>query len=154
MILELCKNLSEDLSKKKGKIIIYDRGILDRLPWMKMSVEKGTMSEDTYNKLLKLFEVDVLNRYNPIAEIFKTSPKLSVQRKGRPGRSVNIESITTFNKMLDETIPDIRKRVRYSSVIETDPYQGYMQRFITDNVDDILKGIEQEIEMKITEQIR
>ena len=34
MVLELFRNLVEDISNRKGQIVIYDRGIIDRLTWL------------------------------------------------------------------------------------------------------------------------
>lgn len=34
MVLELFRNLSEDISNKQGRIVVYDRGIIDRLTWL------------------------------------------------------------------------------------------------------------------------
>ena len=59
MILELCKNLSEDLSTEEGKVIIYDRGILDRLPWMEFALNNGAMSSNDYLAFKNVFNADI-----------------------------------------------------------------------------------------------
>ena len=38
MYSELIKNLSEDMSDNTPRVVIYDRGMLDRLPWIDFSV--------------------------------------------------------------------------------------------------------------------
>ncbi len=38
MILELMKNISEDFANGKGKVVLYDRGLVDRIPWMKCDI--------------------------------------------------------------------------------------------------------------------
>lgn len=43
MYSELMKNLSEDMSNKTPRVVIYDRGLLDRIPWIDFSVHEGSI---------------------------------------------------------------------------------------------------------------
>ena len=43
MYSELIKNLSEDMSDNTPRVVIYDRGMLDRLPWIDFSVNDGSI---------------------------------------------------------------------------------------------------------------
>ena len=146
MVLELFRNLSEDLSKKNGQVIIYDRGILDRLPWMKYDIESGIMSKKDFDRFTKLYELDCFKGYSPITQIFETSPSLSVQRKGKPGFFVNEKTITKFNNYLHESMPQIQKNSPYSNYIITDKYQGNLKEFILDNTNLIINGINKELD--------
>lgn len=40
------KNISEDFANAKGKVVIYDRGLIDRIPWMKSDISQGKMSQE------------------------------------------------------------------------------------------------------------
>lgn len=146
MVLELFKNISEDLSKDKGQVIIYDRGILDRLPWMKYDVLNGKMTESDFKRIHQLYDTDIFKKYKPVCKIFVTSPDLSIQRKGGPGTFVNQKSIQQYNQLLQYQIPEIKKRAGYSDIVYTDTYQGNIRGFIIDNTCDILNGIEKEFE--------
>ena len=45
MYSELMKNLSEDMSDLTPRVVIYDRGMLDRLPWIDFSVHEGSIPQ-------------------------------------------------------------------------------------------------------------
>ncbi len=154
MFLEICKNLSEDLSNKDKKVIIYDRGILDILPWAEFALENSVISSNDYEALKKLISADIFKKYSPIEKIFITSPKISIERKGRPGGVVNEESINQYNGILQKNIPNIQKQSSYCNIVKTDEYQGRIKDFITDNVYDIFCGIEKELEKRSNEIIK
>lgn len=147
MIFELFKNVSEDLANNKGKVVIYDRGILDRIPWMQYDVLRERMTESDYKKIMQIYDTDLLKKYKPVTEIYKTSPELSVQRKGKPGKFVNIESIFQYNCFLEKSLPIITKLSSYSDIVETDEYQGNINDFIIDSTYNIIEKIEKNIEV-------
>ena len=150
MILELFKNISEDLSKKNGQVIIYDRGILDRIPWMKLGVEKESLTKSDFKKLTSLYSMKKFDGYSPITKIFETSPKLSVQRQGKPGFFVNEKNVGMYNEFLKESLSQIQHHSSYSSYTITDVYQGNMKSFIIDNTNDIIDGINKELDRRAT----
>ena len=43
MYSELMRNLSEDMSNVSPRVVIYDRGMLDRLPWIDFSVKDALL---------------------------------------------------------------------------------------------------------------
>lgn len=147
MVLELFKNLSEDLAKNKGQIIIYDRGILDRIPWMQYDIQKGNLSKEDFKKIMPVYDMQMYKKYRPISLIFETSPELSIQRKGKPGVFVNEKSIEQYNSFLNRDIPLIKSYSSYSNVIKTDEYQGNLQQFIIDCTEKIIWAIERNIEL-------
>lgn len=148
MVLELFKNLSEDLSKTGGQVIIYDRGILDRLPWMQYDVANGKMTKEDFDRMHQLYDTSVFREYKPVCKIFVTSPDLSIERKGGPGTFVNQKSIQRYNQLLQSQAPEIQKRSGYSSSVHTDVYQGNIRGFVIDSTYDILTGIEQELDIR------
>lgn len=148
MVLELFKNLSEDLSKTSGQVIIYDRGILDRLPWMQYDVANGKMTKEDFDRMHQLYDTSVFRKYKPVCKIFVTSPDLSIERKGGPGTFVNQKSIQQYNQLLQMQVPEMQKRSGYSSSVHTDVYQGNIKEFVIDSTYDILTGIEQELNIR------
>ena len=132
MYMELMKNLSEDLSDKTPRIIIYDRGILDRLPWLDFSVRKGNISSKDNELLKKLYETEFVQKYKPLSYVLFTSPEISIERKGKPGRLVNNINITVFNKCLKDSIQKIKDLSCMTTTQETDGYQGKLSEFIID----------------------
>lgn len=132
MYSELLKNLSEDLSNPEPRIVIYDRGILDRLPWIDLSIKDGSIPPKDGATLKQFFNGELMKKYKPLAYGFITSPELSVQRKGKPGRLVNISNIKSFNSCMKNHENDFKKgSLKYTQIL-TDPYQGRLKDFITD----------------------
>ena len=122
MVLELFRNLSEDISNKQGKIVIYDRGILDRLTWLERAVETGEMSKAEIDKIRALYELEAIkNGYRPITLGFITTPELSAQN-------------------------EIEKNSFTNSLTRTDTYQGRLEEFILDIssklTDEIINSLE------------
>lgn len=147
MVLELFRNLSEDISNKQGKIVIYDRGILDRLTWLERAVETGEMSKADFEKIRALYELETIKiGYRPITLGFITTPELSVQRKGQPGRAVNVENLTAYNRILLSAQNEIEKISFTNSLTRTDTYQGRLEEFILDIssklTDEIINSLE------------
>lgn len=89
MYSELIKNLSEDMSDNTPRVVIYDRGMLDRLPWIDFSVNDGSIPNQDAVLLKQMFNSEFMKKYKPLTYGFVTSPELSVHRKGKEGRLVN-----------------------------------------------------------------
>ena len=142
MVLELMKNVAEDMSSDSSKIVLYDRGLLDRVPWMRYDVINGTMSKGDFDRFMALYNSNLFRSYRPISRIFITSPELSVQRKGKPGFFVNVDSVGKYNGLLDESLSEIMNHSGDSKIIKTDDYQGYLKGFIVDSVHGILEDVE------------
>lgn len=152
MIMELMKNISEDLSNPEPRIILYDRGILDRAPWLDLAVESGTFPQKDATLVKYLYKSDFLQKYNPITYGFLTSPELSVKRKGKPGRSVNIKSIGEFNRHFQSNQQFLNEMSTTYTLTETDKYQDRLNQFIADTVENITTDVRSVIEQKIKKQ--
>ena len=148
MILELFKNVSEDLSNNSGKIIIYDRGILDRLPWMRLAQSENEISKDDFTSILSLYEISNFKKYKPISLILETSPELSVKRKGKPGGCVNVENMEKFNDFLLRSKMNIEGLSSTSHYIHTDEYQGKLKDFILVCTYNIIDSINKELDAR------
>lgn len=149
MVLELFKNLSEDISNKHGKIVIYDRGIIDRLTWLDKSFESGEISKEDLDKIKGLYGLEsIKSGYKPISLGFLTSPELSVQRKGSVGRCVNPENLNAYNRILLEKQGEISNLSSSYSLIKTDNYQDRLEEFILDMSIDITSKIANQLEPK------
>lgn len=149
MVLELMKNVAEDMSSDSSKIVLYDRGLLDRVPWMRYDVINGTMSKGDFDRFMALYNSNLFRSYRPISRIFITSPELSVQRKGKPGFFVNVDSVGKYNGLLDESLSEIMNHSGDSKIIKTDDYQGYLKGFIVDSV----YGILEDVEINLSKQV-
>lgn len=134
MIMELMKELSEDMSNTETRIILYDRGILDRLPWIDSSVEDGSFPAKDAKVFKSLYDTEFVGKYQPLAYGFLTSPEISVQRKGREGRLVNKTNIARFNGHFKANEPFIKNASAGYTLFETDGYQDRLQQFILDVV--------------------
>ncbi len=132
MIMELLKNLSEDINNSTPRIVMYDRGMLDRIPWLDVDIQKNIISMKDVAILKEFFKTDFLNKYRPITYNLITSPELSVERKGRPGRIVNVPNIEMVNSYLDKENEFLASLSSKYNVIKTDQYQGEIERFIID----------------------
>ena len=152
MIMELFKNLSEDTSNETPRIIFYDRGILDRLPWIDYATEEGSMSELDSEILKKLYCADFSNKYKPLTYGFLTSPELSVFRKGKPGRLVNVENVEKFNRHFLKEQSFLKKASKKYSFMETDPYQGKLNNFIMDVTEKVTDDVKEIITERLKEQ--
>lgn len=153
MVLELFKNLLDDISNKQGQIVIYDRGILDRLTWLENAVEKGTMTSQDIERIKGLYSLEsVKNGYKPISLGFITSPELSIQRKGSIGRFVNPQTLTAYNRTLLEKQGEISALSSSYSLTKTDDYQGRIENFILDLSSDLTDQISKQLEEKKEEK--
>lgn len=149
MIMELMKNVSEDLSSKEPKIVIYDRGVLDRIPWIDTSVEDGSFPKEDVQAIHGLYATKFMSKYRPLTYCFNTSPRISILRKGKPGRLVNEETLTSFNGNLKKAEPFFRRMSKKYTHIDTDEYQGRLKEFIMDVAEKVTSDTRELIEEKI-----
>ena len=112
MYSELMRNLSEDMSDSTPRVVIYDRGMLDRLPWIDFSVNDGSIPTADAFLLKQLFSSEFMKRYKPLAYGFVTSPELSVFRKGKEGRLVNRKNVGLFNQFMEAEKENIAEGAR------------------------------------------
>ena len=145
MILELMRNVSEDLSNAKGKVVLYDRGMIDRIPWMKYDISQGKMKEEDYRRIIEIYKSNYLRGYKPLTQVFFTSPELSILRKGTEGRFVNTPTLTRYNSILSQELGTIRNIASRTNVTVTDRYQGRINDFLIDQMTAISRGLEREI---------
>ena len=153
MVLELFKNLLDDISNGQGNIIVYDRGIIDRLTWLENAVQNGMMTKGDLEKIKGLYSLEsIKNGYRPISLGFITSPELSIKRKGSVGRYVNLESLTAYNSTLLAKQPEIARLSSDYTLIGTDRYQGRIEDFILDLSSDLTEKIARQLEVKKDER--
>lgn len=152
MYSELIKNLSEDMSDLTPRVVIYDRGMLDRLPWIDFSVHEGSIPQNDSAILKHLFESEFMKRYKPLTYGFITSPETSVLRKGREGRLVNLKSVKLFNDCMAQEDKAISAGSGKYNKIETDRYQGYLKEFIMDFADRMTSDVRDIIQERIAEK--
>ena len=112
MYSELMRNLSEDMSDPTPRVVIYDRGMLDRLPWIDFSVNDGSIPARDAFLLKQLLSSEFMKRYKPLAYGFVTSPELSVFRKGKEGRLVNRKNVGLFNQFMEAEKENIAEGAR------------------------------------------
>jgi len=148
MVLELFKNISEDLSKNTGQVILYDRGILDRIPWMKFDVSRNNMNQADFDRIFNLYQMQNFSLYKPVTQVFETSPELSIQRKGAPGFFVNTDTINAYNGFLRQTLPDIQNHSASYNYVITDTYQGKIKDFILDSAISITRGVSRVLDQR------
>lgn len=153
MVLELLKNVDEDLSKADGKIIIYDRGLLDRMAWMEYDVQNEKMFKEDKEIILKAYQIMPISDYKPISKVYITSPQLSIKRKGKSGKFVNEDSIRRYNQILKNQISTIQKRSLHSDITYTDEYEGDIKNFIIDSTFSIVNEIYREIQRMIQKEL-
>ena len=120
---------------------------MDRLTWLERAVETGEMSKADFEKIRALYELETIKiGYRPITLGFITTPELSVQRKGQPGRAVNVENLTAYNRILLSAQNEIEKISFTNSLTRTDTYQGRLEEFILDIssklTDEIINSLE------------
>ena len=148
MILELFKNVAEDLSKKTGQVIIYDRGIYDRIPWAIFDMKSGNISKEDFDRIMELYKMKSISQYKPIVQVFETSPKLSIERKGKPGFFVNENTINLYNNFLRKSLPGINEKSGKYNYMYTDKYQGEIKRFILENLNTIVDDINKKLDAR------
>lgn len=152
MIMELMKNLSEDMSNKTPRVIVYDRSMIDRLPWIDFSVNDGSFPARDAEIFKTLYSTEFLGKYRPITYCFETSPELSVFRKGKEGRLVNRKNVALFNESMKRELGAIASNSSRMRLIQTDPYQGDLKGFITDTTLGITSDIKEMIKQRETEK--
>ena len=152
MYSELMKNLSEDMSNKTLRVVIYDRGLLDRIPWIDFSVHEGSIPQKDGELLKQLLKSEFMKKYSPICYGFVTSPELSVYRKGKEGRLVNKKSVKLFNDCMSKERESIQQGSKKYTEIETDPYQGFLKSFIRDVAEGITFDVREQIQEREKEQ--
>ena len=152
MIMELMKNTSEDLASHTPQIIIYDRGVLDRIPWIRTSVEDGSFPKEDVKAIEGLYSTKFMSKYKPITYGFYTSPEISILRKGKPGRLVNEKTLGMFNKNFTDSEGFFKRMSQRYTHIDTDEYQGRLSDFILDIMekvtDDTKRTIEEQLKAK------
>lgn len=149
MILELMKNISEDFANAKGKVVIYDRGLIDRIPWMKSDISQGKMSQEDYGRIIEMYQSNYLKGYKPITQVFFTSPQLSILRKGSEGRFVNNRTLITYNSILNQELDTVRNMSSRTNITVTDQYQGRIKDFLIDQMAEISRDLKGEIDKKV-----
>ena len=152
MYSELMKNLSEDMSNKTPRVVIYDRGLLDRIPWIDFSVHEGSIPQKDGELLKQLLKSEFMKKYSPICYGFVTSPELSVYRKGKEGRLVNKKSVKLFNDCMSKERESIQQGSKKYTEIETDPHQGFLKSFIRDVAEGITFDVREQIQEREKEQ--
>lgn len=152
MILELMKNISEDLSNAKGKVVLYDRGMIDRIPWMKYDISQGKMNEKDYRRIMEIYKSNYLKGYKPLTQVFFTSPELSIFRKGTEGRFVNTQTLTKYNSILNQELDTINHIAARTNITVTDQYQGRIKDFLIDQMVEISRGLEKEVDKEINKK--
>lgn len=145
MFMELMKNLSEDISNPTPRIVIYDRGMLDRIPWIDFSVNDGTIPMKDGMLLKQLFQTEFLQKYKPLSYGLVTSPEISVERKGKEGRLVNRKNVQLFNDYFEREQNFMKGASGKYTMIKTDSYQGQIQKFIMDMTENITRDIKERI---------
>lgn len=143
--MELMKNLSEDTSNSTPRIVIYDRGMIDRIPWIDFSVNDGTIPMKDGMLLKQLFQTEFLQKYKPLTYGLVTSPEISVARKGKEGRLVNIKNVQLFNEYFEKEQNFIKNAAGKYTKIKTDPYQGQILKFIMDMTECITRDVKERI---------
>ncbi len=151
MVAEIIKNLSEDMANKEPRIVLYDRGILDRVPWLDYAViVDESISRHDENIIHEILDTDFISGYKPLVYNFLTSPETSVARKGKEGRLVNRKSVGIYNNCLLQNKDLIESYSQHQHFIETDPYQGNLKEFLTDiselMTSDVKERIREEID--------
>lgn len=141
MIMELMKNLTVDTASKEPKVIIYDRGLLDRIPWLDTSVHDGSFPAEDARYFKGVFQTKFMEKYRPITYGFITSPEISILRKGKPGRLVNNETLTVYNAHLKAAEPFLRSNSEKFKMVNTDVYQGRIGDFVVDVMADITTDV-------------
>lgn len=155
MVLELFRNLSEDISNKQGRIVVYDRGIIDRLTWLENAVESGEISREDLSRISGLYNLESIRKeYKPITLGFLTSPELTVKRKGSEGRYVNLRTLGAYNKILLRSQDRISGLSSSYSLTSTDNYEGRLEDFILDMSSDLTGKIAKQLEVKKEEQVK
>lgn len=155
MVLELFKNLSEDISNKQGRIVIYDRGIIDRLTWLENAVGSGEISREDLSRINGLYNLESIRKgYKPITLGFLTSPELSVKRKESEGRYVNVRTLSAYNRILLRSQERISELSSSYSLTSTDDYEGRLQDFILNMSSDLTGKIAKQLEVKKEEQAK
>lgn len=149
MIMELVKNLTQDTASKEPKVIIYDRGLLDRIPWIDTSVHDGSFPREDARYFKGLFGTKYMEKYKPITYGFVTSPEISILRKGKPGRLVNNETLTVYNNHLKSSEPFFRRSSERFRFVNTDVYQGRIQDFVLDNIENITTDVREVMVQRI-----
>ena len=149
MYSELIKNLSEDMSDNTPRVVIYDRGMLDRLSWIDFSVNDGSIPNQDAVLLKQMFNSEFMKKYKPLTYGFVTSPELSVHRKGKEGRLVNRKNVKLFNECMEAEKEVIKEGAKKYTTIETDPYQGNIKQFIMDLVETITEDVRENIRENI-----
>lgn len=131
MVMELFKNTIEDI-EGEGKIVIYDRGILDRKFWLEQAKINRKMPESDVNILNSLYNLSLNPKYKPVVVAFKTSPELSIKRKGKESTHINQKTLSLYNSIFDEGQEELKNAAQAYSFFETDGYQGNIKEFIVD----------------------
>lgn len=149
MIMELMKNLTVDTASKEQKVIIYDRGLLDRIPWLDTSVQDGSFPAEDARYFKGVFGTKFMEKYKPITYGFITSPEVSILRKGKPGRLVNETTLGMFNRNFTKTEPFFKRMSKKFTHINTDEYQGRLNDFVFDVVDTVTSDTRELIEEKV-----
>ena len=145
MFMELMKNLSEDTSNKTPRVVIYDRGMLDRIPWLDFSVNDGSIPAKDSMLLKQLYKSEFMQKYRPLTYGFVTSPEISVARKGKEGRLVNRKNVALFNGYMKKEREFIKSISEKYTEIPTDPYQGDIQKFVMDVTETMTRDIRERI---------
>ena len=140
MVMELFKNTIEDI-EGEGKLVIYDRGVLDRKFWLEQAKINGKMTPNDVNILNSLYNLNLNKKYKPVVVAFKTSPELSIKRKGKESTHINYKTLSLYNSIFDAGQEELKNASEAYAFFETDGYQGNIKEFIVDVTEQLTTDI-------------
>lgn len=146
MLASIVQNLSEDMNNSEPRIVLYDGGIINRIPWLDNSVVNGSVSIHDEKILNSFFDTDFMEEYNPLLYNFFMSPKISIERKKS---EIDLENIESYNKFLLQEKDVIQSYSQRYHFVEADHYNGNIREFITDMANIITQDVRERIREEI-----
>ena len=141
---EILKKVAIDLNRENPEIVIYDSGMLARIPWLRYDIARGAISRTDYDILLSNYDISLYRKYKPISQVFMTSPEKAESRKKNGKDRISRFFIEDYNMMLEDSFYEIKQRSRSFSIAETDRYGDDLKGLAVDILPDLLTRVEKE----------
>jgi len=145
-ITELSELFSNEA--KNLDVIIADRAIFDGLIWFKWMIMNDRMDKHNYESTIQFLLMKKWRALIDLVYVFKASPKVSMYREyanlltRETGTIMNEDTLSTYNKAIDNTIEDHKELFRKVITIDTsEKNQNEVSYDATKTVLNILKDI-------------
>jgi thymidylate kinase len=120
----LCQTVADFLEHVEGNahsVVIFDRGLVDALSWIRWFRLQHQIAEDTWSRLRDFARIPKWFDRTDFVLVLRAHFDTALQRRGRPGQIVNRKTYAELNEAYSATVNEISGGgYNHIRVIDTD----------------------------------